>query len=105
MTKNPFLNALAAVAYILLVATAISYVPTLVPEPSNPISVVMAFLSLFVFSAAAMGYFLILAPVRLLVEGQKGEAVSLFLKTLAAFAGTAFVLFLLSLLLPAGPNI
>ncbi len=99
MTRNPILNALAAVGYIALVAAFVSFLVPFIPEPMNPLAPIIGFLSLFVFSAAAMGYLIIGAPLQLFLEGQKKEAVTLFFKTLVAFAGIAVVLFVATLFL------
>jgi len=85
MTKNPFLNALAATAYITLIASALYYGP----QKTVPVDSVLApiiMLSLFVLSAALMGYFFIYQPLRLLIEGEQKEGIKLFLLTVASFA-------------------
>jgi len=84
MTRNPLINALAAGAYVALVATFISSVPE-----HMPIFAVLGplmFLSLFVFSAALMGYLVVFEPLVLVVEGQPRQGVMLFLKTIGLFA-------------------
>jgi hypothetical protein len=92
MTKNPILNALSATLYISLVATGIFYAGTFEPVLDRfTILAPIAFLSLFVFSAAAMGYIFLYQPFQMFLEGQKKEAANLFLQTLAAFAVTTLV--------------
>ena len=100
MSRNPVLNALAAAGYILLVAIFFSLVPPMIPEPIAPLVPILLILSLFVFSAAVMGYLIIGMPLRLFIEGEKQEAVVLFGKTLLAFAAASIILFLLALLVP-----
>lgn len=102
MSKNPLVNALAAAGYVLLVALFISFVPQFVPEPTFPLGPIVGFLTLFVFSAAIMGYIVIGMPLRMFLEGEKKEAVALFMKTLIAFALLGAVLFLLTFLIPPG---
>ncbi len=86
MTNNPFLNALAATSYITLVASIMFFSSSLgLKEPSIIIPITV--LSLFVFSAAMMGFIFLYQPLQLLLEGKKQESVNLFLKTVAAFAG------------------
>lgn len=93
MSKNPFVNALSATAYITLVASLMFYGPKeSIPEPS--VMIPIAILSLFVLSAAMMGYFFLLQPIQLLVEGKKEEATKLFLTTVFAFACITFALVL-----------
>jgi hypothetical protein len=100
MSKNPLLNALAATGYIILVALLFNFADFVVPEHPNGIAMILAVLSLFVFSAAVMGYIFLSAPLRLFLEGQKQEAVTLFLKTLLAFAATTIVFVGISFLIP-----
>jgi hypothetical protein len=96
MTRNPFINALAAIAYIAVVASLMFYTSTLGKMPiDNSVFMPIMVLSLFVFSAAAMGYIFLSQPIMLFLDGQKKEAVSLFLKTSFAFAGCALVLVVL----------
>ncbi|MDD3531053.1 MAG: hypothetical protein PHV99_00440 [Candidatus Pacebacteria bacterium] len=86
MTKHPFVNALAATTYITALVTAVNYIPKgNIPENSfiGPIF----FLSLFVFSAAVMGYLFVYQPLRLFFENKQQEAVRFFLLTVASFAG------------------
>jgi hypothetical protein len=101
MTKNPFLNALAACAYIVALVSAIFYGgPFLGAE--DTVFIPMAMLSLFVFSAALMGYIFLYQPIAMFIDGQKKEAVTLFLSTSAIFGGITMVLFILQLVASRG---
>ncbi len=92
MTKNPFLNALGAELYICLVAS-VMYYGTKHTGPANSIIVPIAILSLFTLSAAVMGYLFLFQPLRLYLDGEKQRAITLFLQTVAIFAGiTVFAL-------------
>ena len=86
MTRNPYLNALCAAAYIVLLVLLVSYGPFLARAKPDTILAPMAMLSLLVLSAAFMGYTFFFQPVLMYIEGKKREAVELFTKTLAAFA-------------------
>lgn len=99
MNRNPIVNALAAVGYIALVAAFISFGAPLFPKPANPLPDILAFLSVFVFSAAVMGYLVLGTPLQMFLEGQKKEAIAFFFKTLGAFAVIAAILFSVLLLL------
>ena len=101
MTRNPIVNATATVLYIALVVVFLLTLSHFLPEPTNPLGPMLGFLSLFVFSAAVTGYLMIGAPLQLLIEGQKQEAVSLFLKTMGAFAGIAALASLAAFLISA----
>ncbi|MDP1707179.1 MAG: hypothetical protein Q8L30_01325 [bacterium] len=90
MSTNPFLNALAATTYITGIALAMRYGPHGSGVDSSFIAPI-AFLSLFVLSAALMGYFFLYQPLRFLFEGKQKEATKFFLMTLAAFAGITAV--------------
>lgn len=86
MTKNPFLNALAALLYIAIVASVMFYGTKNVPGPDKSILAPIAILSLLTLSAAAMGYIFFYQPVMLYLDGKKKNAVNLFVQTLAIFA-------------------
>lgn len=90
MTKNPFLNAIAAIAYIITIASVMFYGTKNLPEPDTIIAPI-AVVSLFTLSAAVMGYIFGLQPLQLLVDGKKKEAVDLFLKTIVSFAGITII--------------
>ena len=94
MTKNPFINASAALAYIVIVSWVMFYGTKNLPKEDSilaPISV----LSLFTFSAAVMGYVFGYEPFRLYMEGKKKESVDLFLKTLGAFGAITVIILIL----------
>lgn len=84
MTKNPLINALTASAYVGLVATFITFVPE--HHPAVEAIAPMLFLSLFVFSAAMMAYFVTFQPLLLALSGKVEQGVKLFLQTLGIFA-------------------
>ena len=93
MSRNPYINALLAAAYIVFVVLLITYGPAYVRDKPDTILAPMAMLSLLVFSVALMGYLFFLQPVAMYLEGQKREAMELFTKTLGSFAViTAIVL-------------
>lgn len=84
MTKNPFLNAVAAALHIALIALVMFYGLKTVKDETILIPITV--LSLFVLSAAVMGSIFFYQPVRLYLDGEKSQAVNLFFKTLAVFA-------------------
>ena len=86
MSRNPYINALLAAAYIVFVVLLIKYGPAYVRDKPDTILAPMAMLSLLVFSVALMGYLFFLQPIAMYLEGQKSEAVELFTKTLGTFA-------------------
>src|SRR4051812_24655909 len=93
MTRNPLVNALAALGYIAVVASAMFYMSSFGKLPiENSVFMPMLVLSLFVFSAAIMGYIFLSQPIMLFLDNHKKEAVHLFLQTLFAFAGCALAL-------------
>lgn len=98
MSKNPFVNALAASGYISLIVTLIFNSPKLVTDNELGMMAPILFLSTFVFSAALMGYFFIYQPIQLLIEGKKEEATKLFLTTVASFACITITMVLVWLL-------
>ncbi|TSC86536.1 MAG: Uncharacterized protein G01um10148_522 [Parcubacteria group bacterium Gr01-1014_8] len=84
MTKNPYINASLAAAYIALVATVMTVGEKFGPDGS--ILVPMAVLSLFVLSACVMGFIFFFEPVQMYLDGAKKEAISLAYKTIGTFA-------------------
>jgi len=85
MSKNPFVNALAAMAYITVVASVLYYGSKAI-TPVDGVIIPISFLSLFVLSAALMGYFSLYQPIQLFLADRQKEATWLFLTTVAIFA-------------------
>ena len=96
MSRNPYLNALFASAYIVFVVLLITYGPVLVREKPDTILAPMAMLSLLVLSVALMGYIFFFRPALMYLDGQKREAVEFFTKTLVAFAVITGVIVLIA---------
>ena len=95
MTKNPFLNAVAATTYIVLIATTMNFLGQQT-QGDDGFSAPILGLSLLTLSAAVMGYIFLSMPLRMYLDGEKKGAVDLFLKTVGVFAGfTIVILFLL----------
>ena len=93
MSKNPFLNAVSASAYITAIASVLYYVPERM-SPVGGVIIPIVFLSLFVLSAALMGYFFFYQPAQLFLEHKPKEATKLFLTTVAVFIGiTGMIVF------------
>lgn len=86
MTKNPYINALAAGAYIIFIVLLLSFGPAFVRDEPDTIFAPIAMLSLLVLSVAFMGYTFFLQPILMFLEGQKREAVELVTKTIVTFA-------------------
>lgn len=91
MTQKPLLNALIALLYISGVVLLLNSAPKVFPEEDG-VLIPIAMLSIFVFSAASMAYIFLYQPLRLFLEGEKKQAVDLFLKTLLFFAISAMLL-------------
>ena len=98
MSQNPFLNAVAALAYIMGIASVMYLVSEYLPNDTEgfPVFNITLFLSLFVFSAAAMGFIFLSKPITLFHDGEKKEGIKLFLETLGAFAGLTLIFALIS---------
>lgn len=86
MSRNPYLNALLATAYIVFIVLVITYGPMFVRQKPDTIFAPMAVLSLLVLSVAFMGYVFFFQPAVMYMEGEKRAGVELFAKTLATFA-------------------
>ena len=97
MTRNPFINALSASAYIVLVVTILTFVEGYLKRAGASIIAPIAFLSLFTLSAGMMAYLFGFEPLQLFLDGKRKAAVKLFLQTLAVFAGTTLIIFIILL--------
>lgn len=85
MIKKPFINALLAVGYIGIVSLVMQSFQTLSDTPDTILAPIIM-ISLFVLSAAVMGFLFLSEPLSLLVENKKQEAVSYFSKIVGYFA-------------------
>ena len=95
MFKKPLHNALGAAGYIVLFGLGIQYSSRFHTEPGILGPIVM--LSLLTLSVAIMGYFFVLNPLQLYLDGHKKEAVSFFLQTIGIFAAITVALLLVML--------
>lgn len=86
MTQHPLFNAAAALAYIAFIVHGINLVGTYFADGPETLIIPMAMLSLFVFSAAFMGYVFLYHPLLLVLAGKPREGGMLFIKTLGIFA-------------------
>ena len=85
MSKNPFLNALAASAYITFISVFMTWGSHIAPKEDTVVAPI-AVISLFTLSAAVMGYVFCYTPLMLYMDGKKKAAVNLFLQTVGVFA-------------------
>lgn len=84
--KKPFLYASAAAGYIIIII-AIAQISSLLLKSQNGTFVIpMTVLSLFVLSAAVMGFLFLSEPLQLLIEHKKQEAIIYFAKIVGFFA-------------------
>jgi hypothetical protein len=104
MTKNPILNAGAAILYITSLVSLLFYGPSLFNAKFEDMPAIFApitMLSLFVFSTAVMGYLFLYEPILLILAGEKKEGTTLFLKTVAAFGVGSLALVVTGLVVSA----
>lgn len=95
MTKNPIINAVSALIYIIIVALVMSFVGKYANGQDNIITPI-AVLSILTLSAAVMGYLFISQPLMMYLDGKKKDAVMLFLQTVGTFSViTAIILIVL----------
>ncbi|MDB5189952.1 MAG: hypothetical protein JWN49_278 [Parcubacteria group bacterium] len=85
MKWNPFINAIAATAYIGAVVLFMHFIESLRHDTPDTLLDGMGVISLLVFSAAVMAFLFFYQPALRLIENKKAEAVSYFLKTLGIF--------------------
>ena len=95
--KKPFVYALAAAVYIVLIVSVINILTVFKPEGGEEALIpMMMMLSLFVLSAAVMGFIFLSEPFRLYMEDRKQEGVAFFVRIVGFFA--CFVVLFLVLL-------
>jgi len=86
MSKNPFINAVAASLYIITLVLVMNWGSQVAPKNAQ-IMAPIVMLSLFTLSAAVMAYLFGYQPVQMYFDGKKKQAVRLFLQTVAVFGG------------------
>jgi membrane protease YdiL (CAAX protease family) len=84
--KKPFLHALGAAVYIVGIVLLTQAVGAVLKQGHDTIIIPMTMLSLFVLSAAVMGYLFLSEPVALLIANRKEEAILFFGKVVGFFA-------------------
>lgn len=94
--KKSYLHAIAAFAYI---AVLVTFMSSNRIEDGNPTLTGITMLSLFVFSAALMGYLFLSKPILLYLEGKKEDAVKFFTETLITFGIFALSALLISVII------
>ena len=97
MFKTPLTNAVGASAYIILIGLGIQY-SSHFPNAEPNLLIPIAMLSLLTVSVAIMGFFFVMNPLQLYIDGHKKEAVTFFLQTIGIFALITFALFVIILL-------
>src|SRR5512141_2737990 len=84
--KKPFLHALGAALYIVVLVLVVQIMSSVLKNQKDTIIIPMAMLSLFVLSAAVMGFLFLSEPLHLLMEHRKKEAIIYFAKITGIFA-------------------
>lgn len=102
--KKPFLHATGSALYIVFIVTLLQVATSFFKEIEGTFAVPMTMLSLFVLSAAIMGYFFLSEPLFLLFDGKKKEALMYFAKVVGFFACYA-LFFAVLILLNATPTL
>jgi len=96
MTKNPVMNALSALAYIVLVVGVMNFISKTLGSKPDTAFAPGVFLLLLTLSVVMMACLFFYQPLQLFIQGKKKEAVKLFVQTVGVFAGlTSVVLILL----------
>jgi hypothetical protein len=87
LIKRAFLDAFGVIAYISLFSFIINNLEHWTgSKPDNHFLAPVFFLSMFIVSACITGSLVLLKPVLLYLDGQKKEAVNLFLYTIVFLA-------------------
>jgi preprotein translocase subunit SecF len=96
LIKRSLLNALGTVVYVILVALIMTKASGLFGSMNNLLQPI-AFLMLFVLSAVITTSLIFGKPVLMYWNGEKAEAVKLFLYTVGWLAGATIILLALNL--------
>lgn len=86
MSKNPFVNAFSASAYIFFVVSAMNFVTQPLKDKPDTFFAPIAVLFVLTLSVAVMAFLFFYQPLQIFIEGKKKEAVNLFAKTVGIFA-------------------
>lgn len=96
MSKNPFINAIGASSYIILVVSIITFISQTQKNKPDTFFAPIIFLSLLTLSVVFMAYVFFYQPIQLFIEGKKKQGINLFVHTVGVFAAiTAIILILL----------
>jgi hypothetical protein len=90
MKKSPFTYASLAALYIVIIILGVTSTPYFFGK-NETIFIPMAMLSLFVISAAIMGFLFVSEPILLYIDNKKEEAVKFFFQTVGFFACFAVI--------------
>ena len=85
--KTPTAHAVSAILYVILVVGIINRLASIGHDKPDTIFIPVFMLSLFVLSAAIMGFLFMYRPLSLFLDGKKKEAVEFFWKTVGIFSG------------------
>lgn len=99
MTQNPFYNAGLGLLYIALVVSLLNFGSKWAQSQPDNMLMPIGMLSLFVLSASVMGYLFLSQPIILFLDNKRKEAISLFIRTIAVFAGITAVVLVASVVL------
>ncbi len=91
MSKNPIINALSASGYIILVVSVITFISQTQKNKPDTFLAPIIFLSLLTLSVTVMACLFFYQPLQLFISEKKKEAVDLFVKTVAIFAGLTLI--------------
>ena len=84
--KKPFLYALGAALYIVIIDFVAQFTSHYTASQNGTFLIPMVVLSLFTLSAAIMGFLFLSEPFYLFMDNKKKESISFFAKTVGFFA-------------------
>lgn len=97
MLKNPYINALLAVLYIVIIISIIQWLSATLHNTPDTMLIPITMLCLFVLSAALMGLLFVYTPAKMFFDNQREQALAFFGKIVGTFA--VFVVIFAGLLL------
>lgn len=94
--KKPLLYALVAALYIVIIVFVLNSLTSILR--GDTMLIPMLILSLFVLSAAIMGFLFLSEPIHLYIENRKQEAITFFAKIVGIFACFVVIFLILGLI-------
>lgn len=95
MSKNPFINALFASVYIILIVALMNWATQPLHNKPDTFFAPVTMLSVLTLSVVVMAFLFFYQPFQLFIEGKKKESINFLIKTVTIFAIFTFIISIL----------